>query len=165
MWSSSALRRLCSVSGCYYTEAIDHAALLTWNAERSAESSSNHPSLYTYIDSAPGVPLSANRRGRPYTFDKHARFPASFSFCIRASFSTAVVDRKRTTHGRMSTIDSGDGVDDESGGGVMIVFTTERDKLGQAADAMTYTTQALRSHRLIVEEHSAYPKTTQPRCV
>lgn len=46
-----------------------------------------------------------------------------------------------------------DVLDEESGGGVMIVFETDPVKRGEVAAAIEYTTRSLRMNRLIVTEH------------
>lgn len=57
--------------------------------------------------------------------------------------------------------------EDESGGGVMIVFSEEPEMRAQVAQALEYTTQALRQHRLLVTQHNedSASKTPKPRCV
>lgn len=53
--------------------------------------------------------------------------------------------------------------EDESGGGVMIVFSPDPAKRSQVAETMRYTAQALRQHRLIVTEHDRLDKYGVPK--
>lgn len=53
--------------------------------------------------------------------------------------------------------------EDESGGGVMIVFTSDPEKQWEVFEAIRYTTKALRAQQLIVVEHEADSKKKQPR--
>lgn len=62
--------------------------------------------------------------------------------------------------------------EDESGGGVMVVFSTDSDKQSEVSEAMRYTAQALRQHSLTVTEHDSSlekygvkKSAPKPRCV
>lgn len=57
----------------------------------------------------------------------------------------------------------GDVMEDESGGGVMILFSTDPEKQEDVAHAMQYTVQALRTRQLKVTENVSNSKTSQPR--
>lgn len=53
--------------------------------------------------------------------------------------------------------------EDESAGGVIIIFTADPAKQWEVLDAIKYTTKALRAQQLIVTEHDADSKKMQPR--
>lgn len=62
--------------------------------------------------------------------------------------------------------------EDESGGGVMIVFSTNSDKQSEVSEAIRHAAQALRRHRLTVTEHDSSldkygvkKSAPKPRCV
>lgn len=59
-----------------------------------------------------------------------------------------------------------DGVtDEESGGGVMLVFSNDPTKQPDVEEAILYIVRALTAHQLQVSEHRAEPKTRDHRCV
>lgn len=53
--------------------------------------------------------------------------------------------------------------EDESGGGVMILFTSDPARQWEVLDAIKYATKALKAQQLIVTEHDADSKKMQPR--
>lgn len=56
-----------------------------------------------------------------------------------------------------------DDMEDETGGGVMVVFSSKLEKRGEIPHSREYVAQALRAQRLIVSEHEPDRKTSQPR--
>lgn len=58
-----------------------------------------------------------------------------------------------------------DGVaEEESGGGVMLVFSNDPTKQPDVEEALRYIVRALTAHHLQVTEHRADPKTMEHRC-
>lgn len=57
----------------------------------------------------------------------------------------------------------GDTGEDESAGGVMLIFTSDPARQWEVLDAIKYTTKALKAQQLIVTEHDADSKKMQPR--
>lgn len=55
--------------------------------------------------------------------------------------------------------------EEESGGGVMLVFSNDPGKQPDVEQALHYTVRALTAHQLQVTEHRADPKTMDHRCV
>lgn len=54
---------------------------------------------------------------------------------------------------------------EESGGGVMLVFSSDPHKQPDVLHAFQYIVRALTAHQLQVTEHRADPMTTDRRCV
>ena len=54
--------------------------------------------------------------------------------------------------------------EEESGGGVMLVFSNDPTKQPGVEEALKYVVRALTAHQLQVTEHRADPKTMDHRC-
>lgn len=53
--------------------------------------------------------------------------------------------------------------EEETGGGVVIVFTSDSAKRAELSDAVRWITQALEAQRLIVSRHDPEPKSSHSR--